>query len=174
MKRLLLVVPVILAACGAETTAPTVPKVDLTLQLSDRAPPTITNQNFSYSSALLWLGSCANQFVTGTLDVHWQTQRTTYADGTQRVVQHINSAGGKATDVNGVEYVFKDMQRSSDDILLPDAYEGVMTISLRLISMGRELNEFIDVTVHYSWDGQTYQFTQSYAQNCRGSGGFTP
>jgi hypothetical protein len=170
MKRLLLLLSVILAACDVGTTAPTAPPVALTSQPSPGAPPTVTNQNFSSESQLLWYGSCVLQFVTGVVDFHWQTQVTTYADGTQQVVQHINSAGGKATDVNGIEYVFKNMQRSSVNLLTPDTYEGDMTISLRLISEGRELNEFIDVTSHYSWDGQTYQYVQSYAQNCRSGG----
>jgi len=169
MKRLLLLLPVLLAACDAGTTSPTAPTA--APQFSKGAPTTVQNENTWYANPITWFDQCTpHQWVAGTVNSHVQTQ-VKFSGGSQRTVSHFNVAGGKLTDVDGGEYVFNDRYALADDYVLePFTFEGGFTRSFKVISKGRDLNEFFDMTVHYSWDGVTFLITDSYVHNCRGSG----
>ena len=171
MKHWLFVIPIALAACDAGTTSPTAPTA--APQFSKGAPPTVQNLNEWQAWGIDWFDQCTLQsvpVVAGTINIHNQQQLKFGADGSLQAVQHINAAGMRLTDVNGIEYVFQENQASSFELLLSGTYEGDQTYSYKVISKGRLSNEFVDLTVHYAWDGVTFLITSSYVHNCRGSG----
>jgi len=167
MKRLLLVLPVILAACEASSGVPTAPTPP---QFSSDGPSTVMNYNYWYTNTIQWFDPCTpHQWVEGSVRSHVRRQDI-FSGDTQKSAWHLNVAGGTLTDVDGGEYVFINHGEQRDDyVLQPFTFDGTATQSFVVISKGRELNQFFDLTIHYTFDGVTFVVTYTELQNCRGS-----